>query len=216
MISFLIKDFLALFAVIDPIGLAPLFISIAGHHSLEEQNRIAGRSVLVAASIILGFILVGNLLLRYLNISIEAFQVAGGVLLFKLALDMVFDDPNRPSETAEEKAGEEKETEKQDDVSVFPLAIPLIAGPGTLASIIILENEASAYSFGIVMILAGALVVLLMAYVLMCLSGRLAHFLGQTGINVVTRLLGVLLSAMAVQYIANGAVVLLKTTPIGL
>ncbi len=211
MISFLIKDFLALFAVIDPIGLAPLFISIAGHHSLEEQNRIAGRSVLVAASIILGFILGGNLLLRYLNISIEAFQVAGGVLLFKLALDMVFDDPNRPAEAAEEK-----ETENPDDVSVFPLAIPLIAGPGTLASIIILENEASAYSFGMVMILGGALVVLLMAYVLMCLSGRLAHFLGQTGINVVTRLLGVLLSAMAVQYIANGVVVLLKTTPIGL
>ena len=210
MISFLIKDFLALFAVIDPIGLAPLFISIAGHHSLEEQNRIAGRSVLVAASIILGFILVGNLLLRYLNISIEAFQVAGGVLLFKLALDMVFNEPVQPTES------EEKEAEKQEDVSVFPLAIPLIAGPGTLASIIILENEASAYSFGIVMILAGALVVLLMAYVLMCLSGRLAHFLGQTGINVVTRLLGVLLSAMAVQYIANGAVVLLKTTPIGL
>jgi multiple antibiotic resistance protein len=210
-ISFLIKDFLALFAVIDPIGLAPLFISIAGHHSLEEQNRIAGRSVLVAASIILGFILGGNLLLRYLNISIEAFQVAGGVLLFKLALDMVFDDPNRPAEAAEEK-----ETENPDDVSVFPLAIPLIAGPGTLASIIILENEASAYSFGMVMILGGALVVLLMAYVLMCLSGRLAHFLGQTGINVVTRLLGVLLSAMAVQYIANGVVVLLKTTPIGL
>ncbi len=211
MISFLIKDFLALFAVIDPIGLAPLFISIAGHHSLEEQNRIAGRSVLVAASIILGFLLVGNLLLGYLNISIEAFQVAGGVLLFKLALNMVFDDPNRPAEAAEEKG-----TEQPEDVSVFPLAIPLIAGPGTLTSIIILENEASAYSFGMVMILGGALVVLLMAYVLMCLSGRLAHFLGQTGINVVTRLLGVLLSAMAVQYIANGVVVLLKTTPIGL
>jgi multiple antibiotic resistance protein len=209
-ISFLVKDFLALFAVIDPIGLAPLFLTIAGHHSLEEQNRIAGRSVLVAASIMLGFILGGNLLLRYLNISIEAFQVAGGILLFKVALDMVFEQPVRETET------EEKEAEKRDDVSVFPLAIPLIAGPGTLASIIILENEASAYSFGIVMILAGALVVLLIAYVLMCLSGRLAHLLGPTGINVVTRVLGVLLSAMAVQYIANGAIVLLKTPPIGM
>ncbi|MBW4492837.1 MAG: MarC family protein [Oscillatoria princeps RMCB-10] len=210
MISLLLKDFLALFAVIDPIGLAPLFITIAGHHSLEEQSRIAGRSVLVAASILLGFILGGNFLLRYLNISIEAFQVAGGVLLFKLAVDMVFNAPEPQTEA------EEKEAEKQGDVSVFPLAIPLIAGPGTLASIIILDNEAAAYYFGQVMILAGALVVLLIAYVLMCLSGRLAQLLGQTGINVVTRVLGVLLSAMAVQYIANGAVVLLKNAPVGL
>jgi multiple antibiotic resistance protein len=209
-ISLLLKDFLALFAVIDPIGLAPLFITIAGHHSLEEQSRIAGRSVLVAASILLGFILGGNFLLRYLNISIEAFQVAGGVLLFKLAVDMVFNAPEPQTEA------EEKEAEKQGDVSVFPLAIPLIAGPGTLASIIILDNEAAAYYFGQVMILAGALVVLLIAYVLMCLSGRLAQLLGQTGINVVTRVLGVLLSAMAVQYIANGAVVLLKNAPVGL
>lgn len=210
MISFLLKDFLALFAVIDPIGLAPLFITIAGPHSLEEQSRIAGRSVLVAASILLGFILGGNFLLRYLNISIEAFQVAGGVLLFKLALDMVF------TETETQTGAEGKEAEKQGDVSVFPLAIPLIAGPGTLASIIILDNEAAAYSFGQVMILAGALVVLSIAYVLMCLSGRLAQLLGQTGINVITRVLGVLLSAMAVQYIANGAVVLLKNAPVGL
>jgi len=202
--SFLVKAFLTLFVVIDPIGLTPIFISIAGNHSAAEQARIARRAVLVAGAIVLAFTLGGTLLLRYLGISIEAFQVAAGVLLLKIAIDMVF--AQRQRETAEE----EKEAQLREDISIFPLAIPLIAGPGTLASILILVSEANAYSFGLLIILAIAAVVLWMAYTFLCLSSSLSRVLGQTGINVVTRVLGVLLSALAVQYIANGVVGILK------
>lgn len=202
--SFLVQAFLTLFVVIDPIGLTPIFITLVGKHSSAEQARIARQAVLVAGGIIVAFTLGGTLLLRYLGISIEAFQVAAGMLLLKIAVDMVF--AQRERETEEEK----KEAQSREDISVFPLAIPLIAGPGTLASILILANEANVYSFGLVMILAIAAIVLLIAYAFLCLSRHLAQFLGQTGINVVTRVLGVLLSALAVQYIADGVVVLLK------
>ena len=190
--------------VIDPIGLTPIFITLAGNRSSVEQARIARQAVLVAGGIVLAFAIGGSLLLSYLGISIEAFQVAAGILLMKIAIDMVF--AHRERETEEEK----KEAQLRDDISVFPLAIPLIAGPGTLASILILVSEANVYSFGLIMVLAITAVVLLIAYILLRFSRHLAHFLGQTGINVVTRVLGVLLSALAVQYIANGVVVILK------
>lgn len=205
MTSFLVQAFLTLFVVIDPIGLTPIFITLVGKYSSAEQARIARQAVLVAGGIIVAFALGGTLLLRYLGISIEAFEVAAGMLLLKIAVDMVF--AQRERETEEEK----KEAQSREDISVFPLAIPLIAGPGTLASILILANEANVYSFGLVMILAIAAIVLLIAYALLRFSRHLAQVLGQTGINVVTRVLGVLLSALAVQYIADGVVVILKT-----
>lgn len=204
MISFVVKAFLTLFVVIDPIGLTPIFITLAGDRSVKEQARISRQAVLIAGCIVFAFALGGTLLLRYLGISIEAFEVAAGILLFKIAIDMVF--AQRERETDEE----EKEARLREDISIFPLAIPLIAGPGTLASVLILANEAEGYAFGLTIVLAIAAIVLAIAYVLLRLSRYLAKILGQTGINVVTRVLGVLLSALAVQYIANGIVGLLK------
>jgi multiple antibiotic resistance protein len=203
--SLIIRTFLTLFVVIDPIGLAPIFVTLAGNRASHEQIKIARKAVLVAGGIVLAFALVGSLLLSYLHISIEAFQVAAGVLLFKIAVDMVFAQRERETEA------EEKEAQLRQDISVFPLAIPLIAGPGTLASVLILVNEASSYTLGLVIVLAIAAVVLLTAYIFLCLSPRLARILGQTGVNVITRVLGVLLAALAVQYIANGITVLLRS-----
>lgn len=203
--AFLVKSFLTLFVVIDPIGLAPIFIVLAGKREPAEQSQIARRAVLVAAAILLMFALSGTLLLRYMEISIEAFQVTAGILLFKIAIDMVF--AHRERETAEE----EQEAQGREDISVFPLAIPLIAGPGTLASMLILLNEVESYSVGLATVLTIAAIVLLIAYVLLALSRYLAQFLGQTGINVITRVLGVLLAALAVQYIADGTIEILKT-----
>jgi multiple antibiotic resistance protein len=204
-LAFFLKAFLTLFVVIDPIGLAPIFVTLAGDRSAAEQSRIAQRAILVASGIVLAFTLGGTFLLGYLGISIEAFQVAAGVLLLKIAIDMVF--AQRERETPEE----EKEAQLREDISVFPLAIPLIAGPGTLASVMILANDATVYAFGLVWVLAIAALVLAIAFVLLCLSRHLAHLLGKTGINVITRVLGVLLAALAVQYIANGIVVIIKT-----
>ena len=201
----LVKSFLTLFVIIDPIGLAPIFMALTEKQTPEEQAKIARRAVLVAAAILVVFGLVGNWLLRYLGITIEAFEVASGILLFKIALDMVF--AQRERETPEE----EKEAQMREDISIFPLAIPLIAGPGTLASILILASDADVYSLGLLMVLGVAALVLVIAYALLYYSHYLAEALGKTGINVITRILGVLLTALAVQYIADGTGVLLKT-----
>ena len=203
--SFLIQTFLTLFVVIDPVGLMPIFITLTGKHSEEQQEQIARQAVLVAAGIMLVFALSGNWLLRYLGISIEAFEVAAGILLLKIALDMVF------TKVEGETVEEEKEAQLSEDVSVFPLAIPLLAGPGTLASILIFTSEeAHSDLLSLVMILAIAAVVLSITYVLFRFSKKLADLLGYTGVLVVTRVLGVLLAALAVQYIINGVIVVLK------
>ncbi|MBD2459561.1 NAAT family transporter [Oscillatoria sp. FACHB-1407] len=203
--SFLARAFLTLLVVIDPVGLVPIFITLAGKYTSAQQERIARQAVLIAGSILLIFALIGNWLLRYLGISIEAFQVAGGLLLLKIAVDMVF--AHRERETAEE----EQEAQLREDISTFPLAIPLIAGPGTLASLLILTSEADGHGSSLVAIMAIVVVVLAIAYLLFRLSKRLAFAFGKTGINVITRVLGVLLAALAVQYVVNGTTVVLKT-----
>ncbi|MBW4526688.1 MAG: MarC family protein [Phormidium tanganyikae FI6-MK23] len=210
MMPFVARAFLTLLVVIDPVGLMPIFMTLTGKYTPAQQDRIAQRAVIVAGGILVVFALIGNGLLRYLGISIEAFQIAAGLLLLKIAVDMVF--AQRERETAEE----EQEAYLRDDISVFPLAIPLIAGPGTLASLLILTTEVNGRSFGMVILLSVVVVVLGIAYIVFRLSKRLASAFGQTGINVVTRVLGVLLSALAVQYVLTGvmsaAQLLIKAT----
>lgn len=204
MVAFLLRAFLTLFVVIDPVGLAPVFVSLAGLRPDQERRRIATQAILTAGGILLGFALGGNALLEYLGISIAAFQVAGGILLFKIAIDMVFAQRER------ETPAEEAESRNRQDISVFPLAIPLIAGPGTLVSTLILTSEARAYPLGIEIVLGNIVVVLLLAYIFLRFAASLAEILGQTGINVITRVLGILLAALAVQYIADGSLTFLQ------
>lgn len=192
------KALLTLFVVMDPVGLAPVFVALAGRRSADDQIRMARRAVRVAGAVLLAFALFGPALLEYLGISLDAFRIAGGLLLLKIAVDMVF--AHRERETDEEKA----EASLRDDISVFPLAIPLLAGPGAMTSVMILTAEARSIPGGLLVIVGVTALVLLMAYAALVLSGRVARLLGRTGVNVVTRVLGVLLSALAVQYVADG------------
>ncbi|OLP15635.1 MarC family transcriptional regulator [Leptolyngbya sp. 'hensonii'] len=192
------KAFVTLFVVIDPVSLAPIFMLLTLDRSTAEKLQIARQAVLISALILLVFGLVGSLVLDYLEVSLEAFQAAAGFLLFKLAIDMVFAHTERETEE------EEKEARSRQDITVFPLAIPLIAGPGALASVSILSHEAQSYYQGLTIVLGTAGLVLVMTYMILRLSNPLSNLLGQTGINVITRVLGVLLSALAVQYMANG------------
>ncbi len=201
------KAFLTLFVVIDPVGLVPLYLALVHDRSEEEQSQIAIRAVVVSAVILLAFGLTGAYVLHNLGISLQAFQIAAGVLLFKIALDMIFVHQER------ETQAEAKEAESRQDVSVFPLAIPLIAGPGSLASILVLSREATNYYLGLSVVLAAAAIVLLLCYLFLLLSRPLAKLLGQIGINVVTRVLGVLLAALAVQYMLDGLLTLLQLPP---
>ena len=198
MSGFALRTFLTLLVVMDPIGLGPVFLGLAGNRSEGQRLEVARKAVYVAAGIMVVFTLVGAALLRNLGISLHAFRVAGGVLLFRIAVDMVFAQHER--ETVEE----EREARTRRDISVFPLAIPLIAGPGALASVMILAGESHAYTGGVFLVLAMTIVVLGLVYLGLALSARTARLLGQTGVNVVTRVLGVLLSALAVQYVADG------------
>ena len=200
LLSTALQTFLTMLVVMDPIGLAPLYIGLAGNRPTLERRSIALKASLVAGGIILAFGLLGKPLLDHLGIDLSAFRVAGGILLFLIALDMVFARGN-PSR---ENAGEEQGALTRPDISVFPLAIPLIAGPGTLASIMILAGGAHnnpALLSAVFVVTAG---VLLLCYLALRLSGQIARVIGESGVHVITRVLGVLLAALAVQYVADG------------
>ncbi len=198
MTGFAIRSFLTLFVVLDPVGLAPFFLALTAGRSTADRDRIAARATLVAAALLLVFGVGGSWLLARLGISLAAFRVAGGLLLFRIALDMVFARLERETEA------EEHEARARTDISVFPLAIPLIAGPGALASLMVLAAEARAYAFGLPLLLVVCMILVLLVYLALRLATRLSKLLGQTGINVITRVLGVLLAALATQYVADG------------
>lgn len=194
-----VRSFLTLLVVMDPIGLVPVFLALAGERPAEEQKRIAVKAVFVAGGLLAAFAAFGAWLLQRLGISLDAFRVAGGILLFLIAVDMVL------AQHARETEAEARESRSRQDVSVFPLAIPMIAGPGALASIMILAGESRSHPLGLLLILATCGFVLALGYLALRLAAPLGGLLGQTGVNVVTRVLGVLLAALAVQYVADGA-----------
>ena len=194
-----LRAFLTLFVVVDPVGIAAAFIGLAGGRPPGERARIAARAVCVAALVLFGFAVGGAWLFERLGISMDAFRVAGGVLLFRIAVGMVM-----AAEHERETQEEEEEARQRQDVSVFPLAIPLIAGPGALASMMILVGQAAGDGRGLLVVFAMAAAVLLLTWVALRLAPVLARVLRRTGVNVVTRVLGVLLAALAVQYVADG------------
>jgi multiple antibiotic resistance protein len=197
----LINAFVVLFVVLDPLGVAVLFGALA--HEVPESSRrhMARKGVLLAAGILLVFACTGTYLLDALGISLPAFKIAGGLLLFLLAIDMVF---ARHSGLRSTTHHEQREAQDRQDLSVFPLAFPLIAGPGAMTTILLLLGSGkggSVYFIGIIALLA---LVLLLTYWSLLATASITRLLGATGINVIDRLLGVILSALAVQYVIDG------------
>jgi len=200
--SDLFLDFLIIMlVVVDPIGLTPIFAALTHGESAAERRKMAVRGTLIAAVILVVFVLAGDRLLRLLGIGMPAFQIAGGVLLFLLAVDMVFARHSGLRSTTER---EQKEAETRKDISVFPLAIPLIAGPGALTTVLLMVGEQGDDPAVLAAVLGVLLVVLTITLVALLLSGRIMAFLGETGANVISRVLGVVLAALAVQYALDG------------
>jgi len=194
--AFLITSFVTLFVIIDPIGLTPLFVALTQGMPAAARRAIAFRATLVAAGILLVFAIFGEALLEFAGISMAAFKIAGGILLLITALDMLFE---RRTKRREDQA----EEDESPDPSVFPLAIPLIAGPGSIATVILLSN-ARPGAEGLGIAIGVMLAVIVVTFLFFLLATPLERALGKTGINVVTRLLGMLLAALAVQFMLDG------------
>jgi multiple antibiotic resistance protein len=190
-----------LFVVVDPIGLAPIFGAITHGGTPAYRRRMAMRGTFIAAIILFAFALGGATLLRVLGIGMPAFQIAGGLLLFLVALDMVFVRQSGIRSTTER---EQREAELKADVSVFPLAFPLIAGPGALTTVLLMAGKHAQQTAGTIVVLLVVPVVLLCALISLLQAERIMRVLGETGANVITRLLGVVLAALAVQYALDG------------
>lgn len=195
--------FVLLFVVIDPFGLAPMFAALTHGETVPSRRHTAVKGVLIAGAILLVFTLAGAGLLAYLKINTASFSIAGGILLLLLAMDMVL---VRHSGLRLTTLREQEEAMNKTDISVFPLAIPMIAGPGALTTILLLR-DAPVVSMETAVILLVLVVVLLLTLVMLLLSVQVGRLLGETGANVMTRLLGIILTALAVQYILNGLVV---------
>jgi len=197
--AYMITALVTMFVVIDPIAIAPLFLALTTGMTAAQRRRLAWRSVGVAGIILLIFAISGEAVLGFIGISMPAFRVAGGILLFITALDMLFERRTKRREGTAEQADDDD----HDDPSVFPLAIPLIAGPGAIASVILLVGEKPGGE-GLVTILAITALTLVVMGLTMQASGYLERAIGKTGINVITRLLGMLLAALSVQFVLDG------------
>jgi multiple antibiotic resistance protein len=201
MVELLFETFLILFVVIDPIGLAPIFAGLTQNESAEFRRRMAVKGTALAAVVLVMFTLLGDRLLGALNIGLPAFRIAGGLLLFLLAIDMVF---ARHSGVRAPTQSEQAEAEQRRDVSVFPLAIPLIAGPGAITTVLLTASGGRAAPAVLGALLAMLGVVLALTLAALLLATRLVRLIGQTGANVVSRVLGIVLAALAVQYVLDG------------
>lgn len=193
-----ITAFVTLFVVIDPIGLAPLFIALTRGMTAQQRRRIGLRSVAISAVLLTLFGLAGEQILQGIGISLSAFRIAGGMLLFLTALDMLFE---RRTERREGQSAPDDH-----DPSVFPLAMPLIAGPGALATMILLAGQQGGGAVHVLLIHMMMFAVLAITLAFFEMAGPLARALGRTGTIVVTRLLGMLLAALSVQFIIDGLI----------
>jgi len=193
---FLITAFATLFVVIDPPGLVPLFIALTTGMDTAHRRNLARRACIIAAVLLTLFGLFGEVLLEFIGISMPAFRIAGGILLFLTALDMLFERRTQRREG--------QQADPHHDPSVFPLATPLIAGPGAIATMILLMGQAGddwGMRLAVLSLLYG---MILATFLFLLASAPLERLLGRTGTIVITRLLGMLLAALSVQFVIDG------------
>jgi multiple antibiotic resistance protein len=194
--AFLITTFATLFVVIDPPGLVPMFIALTIGMSPERRRAMALRACIIAAVLLMLFGIAGEAILGFVGISMPAFRIAGGILLFLTALDMLFERRTQRREG--------QQADPDHDPSVFPLATPLIAGPGAIASMILLVGESGGDWAGTGAVIGLMLGMIAVTYAFLLASPPLERMLGRTGTIVITRLLGMLLAALSVQFVIDG------------
>ena len=200
-LSAYVAGLVTLFIIIDPVLVAPLFAALTHGDSRADQRKTAIRAVAIAGGVLLAFALFGAVVLHHMGIDLASFRAAGGLLLFLIGFRMFFD----PDEQAEAKRPGPKASAR-DNVAFFPLALPMLAGPGAIATVMLLMNQDIADTRLMTQLgtIAALATVLLVSVPILMSSGRIAGALGRTGMNMITRLLGMLLMALAVQYVFDG------------
>ncbi len=207
-LGFAVYSFVALFLIVDPIANVPIFLGFLGPFEPEVRGRMVKTAVLMAALVLLFFTVAGTYVFRYLGIEIYSFQIAGGILLFIIAIEMLFGERSRTTRTPEE------EMRRGEEAVFTPLAVPLLTGPGAITLGIVLFNSATSLPNRAVLILNIALVYS-MTYLILSRAGALYQLLGSAGTKVVTRIMGLLLSAIAVQFVVAGIKEAARTIALG-
>ncbi len=206
MIELFVSSLITFFVVIDPPGCAPIYAGLSAGASAAHKRAMAVRAVFVAACILLVFAVFGEALLHGLGINLASFRIAGGIMLFLIALEMVFE---RRTQRREDRAAKVATTPDVEDVSIFPMAMPMIAGPGSIATVMLLGARHPGLQAHLV-VLAAMATILLLTLVALLAAGPLMKLLGARIEAVITRVLGVLLAALAVQFVMDGLQVSLR------
>jgi multiple antibiotic resistance protein len=199
-LDFAISALLTLFVVVDPVGLTPTFLAVTHGLPRAARRSVALRASLIAGAILIGTALIGDWLFRTLGISLAAFRIAGGLLLFSIAFEMLFGVRMRREGQAAEQAVEEHVR----NIAAFPLAIPLLAGPGAITATVLLAGRADGNLILVGLLIAVVVLVAVACFVAFIFAGQIGRLLGMTGNIVLSRLLGVLLAALAVQFVVDG------------
>ena len=201
MIETFIKSFVTLFVTADPIGIVPIFIIFAGNLTAAERGEVALRAVVVAGGILVAFALFGDAIISFFGITIPAFEVAGGLLLFVIGFEMVF---GKGDSAPRSPGAQPTDTSPVTQIAVFPLAIPMISGPGAISATILLSTHGDAAWTTQIELIVAIIGLMALTYGAMRLAGSINKLLGDIGRIVVSRLLGVILAALAMQYLGDG------------
>jgi multiple antibiotic resistance protein len=199
LIEFALSALAAIFVVMDPLGAIPIFLGVTQGYTTERRNAIVKKACLAAFLILLGFALLGGLIFKIFGITLAAFRVAGGILFLKIAFDMLYGKMPETHLTS----GEEKEAIEKEEVAIVPLAMPLLSGPATIATVLVLMEKAQSLFYSFFVILA-VLISCISSYIILRSSDWLFHKLGQTGLKIFVRIMGLILLALAVQFILEG------------
>ena len=202
MLEVFIQAFVLYFVVIDPIGNTPIFMSITQSQNGREKYQTAIEGVIIATIVLILFAIIGQFLLSYLNISLESFRIAGGIILFLISIEMLF---NKRQERKEQIAYQTK-----DKISVFPLAIPILAGPAAITSVIVIATKYQGSILLQSISLLGLVVVMIITLSLFVLLAKSDKFLNKNITNIISRVIAIILAALSVQYIIDGLLILLN------
>jgi multiple antibiotic resistance protein len=198
-LRFGLAAFVTLLVVVDPPGVVPIFVALTKEYTPAQQRRILLRAVLIAFGVAFFFLLAGRAVLSYLGVTVHAFSISGGILLFGAAMPMLYGHRGglqAPEPTEQQSVGH--------DISVFPLAMPLLSGPGAIATILLLTSQATGDMRKLTAVGIAIAIVFLVSFVALLLGSRLIKLLGEGGVHIATRVMGIVLAALAVQYVLNG------------